>query len=129
MMNVLIDTHTFLWWNTEDPLLSIHAKEIIANGQNEVFLSAASVWEIVIKVVKGRLVLPEPPARYISRRMNLYRFRPLPIQISHAVYVYELPPYHNDPFDRMLIAQSRLESLPLVTNDEDIRRYELETIW
>ena len=128
-MNVLIDAHTFLWWNTDDPLLSRRAKEIIANGQNEVFLSAASIWEIVIKTVKGRLVLPEPPAQYISRRMSLYRFRPLPIQISHAVHVYELPPYHNDPFDRMLIAQSRLEALPLVTNDEDIRRYELETIW
>ena len=128
-MNVLIDTHAFLWWNTDDPLLSIHAKEIIASGQNEVFLSAASVWEIVIKSAKGRLVLPEPPAQYISGRMNWYRFRPLPIQISHAAHVYELPPYHNDPFDRMLIAQSRLESLPLVTNDEDIRRYELETIW
>ncbi len=101
-----IDTHTFLWCNTEDPLLSIRAKVIIANGQNEVFLSAASVWEIVIKTAIGRLVLPEPPDQYISRRMNLYRFRPLPIQISHAVHIYELPPYHNDPLDRMLIAQS-----------------------
>ena len=81
-MNVLIDTHTFLWWNTEDPLLSIHAKEIIANGQNEVFLSAASVWEIVIKTAKGRLVLPEPPAQYISRRMNLYRFRPYQYKLA-----------------------------------------------
>ena len=128
-MKVLIDTHTFLWWNTEDPLLSIRAKEIIADGKNEIFLSAASVWEIVIKTAKGRLILPEPPAQYISNRIGLYRFRPLPVQISHAAHVYELPPYHNDPFDRMLIAQSRLESLPLVTKDEDIRRYELETIW
>jgi len=128
-MKVLIDTHTFLWWNTEDPLLSVHAKEIIANGQNEIFLSAASVWEIVIKTAKGRLILPESPAQYISSRMSLYRFRSLPVQISHAVHVYELPPHHNDPFDRMLIAQSRLESLPLVTMDEDIRRYDLETIW
>jgi PIN domain nuclease of toxin-antitoxin system len=128
-MKVLMDTHTFLWWNTEDPLLSVHAKEIIADGQNEVFLSAASVWEIIIKTAKGRLILPESPAQYISRRISLYRFRPLPVQISHAVHVYELPPYHNDPFDRMLIAQSRLESLPLVTKDEDILRYDLETIW
>jgi PIN domain nuclease of toxin-antitoxin system len=128
-MKVLIDTHTFLWWNTEDPLLSVHAKEIIADGQNEIFLSAASVWEIVIKTAKGRLILPESPAKYISSRMSLYRFRSLPVQISHAVHVYELPPYHNDPFDRMLIAQSRLESLPLVTKDEDILRYDLETIW
>jgi PIN domain nuclease of toxin-antitoxin system len=128
-MKVLIDTHTFLWWSTEDPLLSGHAKEVIADGQNMVFLSAASVWEIVIKTAKGRLILPEPPAAYISRRMSLYRFQPLPIQISHTVHVYELPPHHHDPFDRMLIAQSRLESLPLVTRDEEILRYDLETIW
>ena len=128
-MNVLIDTHTFLWWNSEDERLSLRAKEIIANGNNEVFLSAASVWEIVIKTAKGRLVLPEPPDQYISRRMNLYRFRPLPIQISHAAHVYELPAIHNDPIDRMLIAQSQMESLPLLTNDDAIRCYELDTIW
>jgi PIN domain nuclease of toxin-antitoxin system len=87
----MIDTHTFLWWNTEDQLLSIRAKEIIADAQNEIFLSAASVWEIVIKTVKGRLILPESPAQYISSRMGFYRFRPLPVQISHAAHVYELP--------------------------------------
>jgi len=128
-MKVLMDTHTFLWWNSDDPLLSVSAKEIIADGQNEVYLSAASVWEIVIKSAKGRLILPELPAIYISRRMSLYRFRSLPVQISHAAHIYELPPYHNDPFDRMLIAQSRLESMPLMTRDEDILRYDLETIW
>jgi PIN domain nuclease of toxin-antitoxin system len=128
-MKVLIDTHTFLWWNSEDPLLSARAKEIIANGQNEVFLSAASVWEITIKTAKDRLILPQPPGQYIASRMSLYRFRSLPIQISHAAHVYELPPYHHDPFDRMLIAQCQLESLPLVTKDEDIRKYDLETIW
>ena len=128
-MKVLMDTHTFLWWNTDDPLLSVRTKKIIADGKNDVFLSAASVWEIVIKTARGRLVLPEPPAQYISKRMSLYRFRSLPIQISHAVHVYELPPIHNDPFDRMLIAQSQLESLPILTKDEDIQRYELETIW
>lgn len=128
-MKILLDTRTFLWWTTEDPLLSLHAKEIIADGKNEIFLSAASVWEIVLKTAKGRLILPEPPARYISSRMSLYRFRPLPVQISHAAHVYELPPHHNDPFDRMLIAQCQLESVPLVTKDEDIKRYDLETIW
>jgi PIN domain nuclease of toxin-antitoxin system len=128
-MKVLMDTHTFLWWNADDPLLSVHAKEIIADGRNEIFLSAASVWEIVIKTARGRLILPEPPAQYITNRMSLYRFRSLPVQISHAAHVYELPPYHNDLFDRMLIAQSRLESFPLVTKDEDILRYDVETIW
>jgi PIN domain nuclease of toxin-antitoxin system len=128
-MKVLMDTHTFLWWNTDDPLLSIRAREIIADGRNEVFLSAASVWEIVIKAAKGRLILPEPPARYVASRMSLYRFQPLPVQISHAAQVFELPPHHNDPFDRLLIAQSQLESMPLVTGEEDIKHYDLETIW
>jgi PIN domain nuclease of toxin-antitoxin system len=128
-MNVLIDTHTFLWWNTDDPVLSERAKEIIADGRNEVFLSAASVWELVIKTARGRLILPEPPTQYIASRMGLYRFRPLAVQIRHAVQVYELPPYHNDPFDRMLIAQCQLESMPLVTKDENIWHYEVETIW
>jgi len=128
-MKVLMDTHTFLWWNTGDPQLSSYAREVIADGRNEVFLSAASVWEIVIKTAKGKLILPGSPAQYVSSRMSLYRFRPLPVQISHATHVYELPPHHNDPFDRLLIAQSQLESMPLVTKDEDIRRYGLEIIW
>lgn len=128
-MKALLDTHTFLWWCTDAPSLSVHAKQVIADGRNEIFLSAASVWEIVIKAAKGRLILPEPPAQYISNRMSIYRFQPLPVQISHAVHVYELPPHHNDPFDRMLIAQSRMESIPLMTRDEDILHYDLETIW
>jgi PIN domain nuclease of toxin-antitoxin system len=128
-MKVLLDTHTFLWWNTEDPTLSARAKEIIADGENEVFISAASVWEIVIKTTRGRLILPEPPAQYISSRLRLNHFSPLPVQISHVVHVYELPLLHSDPFDRLLIAQSRLEAMPLVTMDEAIRRYDLNIIW
>ena len=128
-MKILMDTHTFLWWNTDDPRLSARAKEIIADGRNEVYLSAASVWEIVIKTAKGKLILPEAPTQYIASRMSLHRFRPLAVQMSHAVQVYELLSYHNDPFDRMLIAQSQVESMPLVTGDEDIRHYDLETIW
>jgi PIN domain nuclease of toxin-antitoxin system len=128
-MKVLIDTHTFLWWNTDNPLLSARAKHIIADGHNDIFLSAASVWEIVIKTSKGRLILPDLPAKYIASRMSMYRFRPLPVQLSHATHVYELPPHHHDPFDRMLIAQCQMESMPLVTRDEDIQHYDLETIW
>ena len=128
-MKVLIDTHTFLWWNTEDPQLSALVKEITADGRNDIFLSAASVWEIAIKTAKGRLILPESPAQYVASRMSLYRFYALPIQISHAAHTYELPPYHHDPFDRMLIAQSHLESLPLLTKDDNIRRYDVQTIW
>jgi PIN domain nuclease of toxin-antitoxin system len=128
-MKLLIDTHTFLWWNTEDPQLSSRAKDLIADVQNEIFVSAASAWEISIKAGKGKLILPEPPAQYIFNRMSLYGFQPLPIQIKHATRVYDLPSHHNDPFDRILIAQSLAESMPLISADVDIRKYDVETIW
>jgi len=128
-MRLLLDTHTFLWWNTEDPQLSSRARELISDGQNEVFLSAVSVWEISIKAAKGKLVLPEPPAQYISNRMGLYQFQPLPVQIVHAVRVYDLPRHHDDPFDRLLIVQSQIESMPLISVDADIRKYDVEVVW
>lgn len=128
-MKILLDTHAFLWWNTEDPQLSSRAKETIADGQNQVFLSAASVWEISIKTAKGKLVLPEVPSSYILSRMALYRFKALPVQISHAAQVYDLPRHHDDPFDRLLVAQSQVESIPLISADPEIRKYEVEVIW
>lgn len=128
-MRLLLDTHTFLWWNTEDPRLSSRARALIADGTNEIFLSAASAWEISIKAAKGKLVLPEVPAHYILTRMGLYRFRPLPVQISHAARVHDLPRYHDDPFDRMLIGQSQVESLPIISADPQIREYEVDVLW
>jgi PIN domain nuclease of toxin-antitoxin system len=128
-MRILLDTHTFLWWNLEAPQLSTRARDIISNGENEIFLSAASVWEISIKAVKGKLVLPEPPAQYIANRMGLYRFQPLLIQVSHAARVYDLPHHHDDSFDRMLIAQSQVEGIPILSADAEIRKYEVEVIW
>ncbi len=128
-MKALIDTHVFLWWNTDDPQLSARARKIIADEKNEIFLSAASVWEIAIKTAKGRLVLPEEPALYVPSRMSFYHIQSLPVQVSHALRVYDLPHHHADPFDRLLVAQSQMESLPLITKDEEIRRYEVETIW
>lgn len=128
-MRVLLDTHTFLWWNTEDPQLSARAREIIANGLNEIFVSAASAWEIAIKASKGKLKLPDHPTDYVEKRLGLYRFQPLHVQIHHATRVYDLPAHHTDPFDRLLIAQSQLEILPLITADSEIKKYEVEIIW
>lgn len=128
-MKYLLDTHTFLWWNLDDPQLSARANEIISNGGNEIFLSAASAWEIAIKTAKGRLVLPEEPAQYLASRMSQYHFQALPVQVSHAVRVYVLPNHHTDPFDRLLIAQSQLESMPLISKGEDMQQYDLEIIW
>ncbi|GAB4581377.1 MAG: type II toxin-antitoxin system VapC family toxin [Anaerolineales bacterium] len=128
-MRALLDTHTFLWWNTNHPLLSSRVRAIIANGENELFLSAASAWEIAIKAGRGRLQLPESPDKYLSSRMVLHRIQPLPIQLSHALQVYHLPPHHPDPFDRLLIAQSQLESIPILTIDTQFGNYEVEVVW
>lgn len=128
-MRYLLDTHTFLWWNMDDPQLSTIAKEIIADGQNEIFLSAATAWEIAIKTARVRLTLPEDPTRYVSNRLSLHGFPALPIQIQHAAHVYKLPMHHADPFDRLLIAQSQLESMPLISVDAEICKYEVEISW
>ncbi len=128
-MRYLLDTHTFLWWNMDDAQLSSLARELIANGNNEIFLSAASAWEIAIKTARGRLTLPEDPTRYVSNRLSLHGFQALPVQIHHAVQVYKLPLHHADPFDRLLIAQSQIESMSLISVDVEIRKYEVEVIW
>ena len=128
-MRYLLDTHVFLWWNLGDSQLSDNVTAIISDGNNEIFLSAVSAWEIAIKVAKKRLTIPEEPVRFVPSRMQLHGFQPLPIQIHHATRIYELPIYHTDPFDRLLIAQSQIESMPLISVDADIRRYEVEVIW
>jgi len=128
-MKVLIDTHVFLWWITNDPLFSPRAREIIADSANVVFLSAASGWEIAIKAKLGRLRLPDEPERFILKQLELNAIEVLPVQMSHALHVYALPDHHRDPFDRLLIAQAQLEKLPILTADPQISRYEVETIW
>ena len=128
-MRAILDTHTFLWWNTDDARLSDTARKIISDGRNELYLSAASAWEIAIKASRGSLILPEPPDRYVASRLRLHRIQALPIQLSHALHVYHLPDIHRDPFDRLLIAQSQLDDVPILTMDENISRYEVEVIW
>jgi PIN domain nuclease of toxin-antitoxin system len=128
-MRYLLDTHTFLWWNMDDTQLGSFAKELISDSSNEIFLSAASAWEIAIKAARGRLTLPEDPTRYISNRLSLHGFQALPVQIHHAAQVYKLPMHHSDPFDRLLIAQSQVESMPLISVDADMRKYEVKVVW
>ena len=129
MMDALLDTHTFLWWNMDDPRLSPLAREIISDGRNTIYLSAASAWEIAIKTSRGRLILPEPPDRYVTSRINKNNFQPLPIHLSHALHIFQLPDLHRDPFDRLLISQCQLEDLPLLSSDPIINQYDLKVIW
>jgi PIN domain nuclease of toxin-antitoxin system len=118
-----------LWWNLNDPQLSDAARAFIADGGNMLYLSAIVAWEIAIKAAKGRLTLPEPADQYVAERLHLHHFATLPIEVSHALEVFRLPPLHNDPFDRLLVAQARLEKLPILTADAAIGRYDVEIVW
>jgi PIN domain nuclease of toxin-antitoxin system len=128
-MRALLDTHSFLWWIMDDPRLSRRARSFIADGRNEIFFSAASGWEIVIKAQRNRLRLPDTPEGFVAEQLTVNGFQSLPILLSHALNVYELSEHHRDPFDRLLIVQSRLEDLPLITADQDIAKYDVEMIW
>lgn len=128
-MKALLDTHTFLWWSNNSPELSTTARDFIADGRNEIYLSAASGWEIALKAAKGRLVLPEAPGPFVASRLQQHRFLVLPITLSHTLEIYHLPPIHTDPFDRLLVTQSQLESMPILTADQEIHKYSVGIIW
>lgn len=128
-MNVLLDTHAFLWWVTDDPQLSLQASEVIAEGRNTIFLSTATAWEIAIKARLGKLRLPADPEPFIKRQLALNAIEVLPIELSHALHVFALPNLHRDPFDRILIAQSQIESLAIITAEKMMGRYGVKTIW
>ena len=119
MTRLLLDTHTVLWALAEPATLSRPALEAIANGRNDIFVSAVSAWEVAIKRALGKLVAPDD----LEAKIMNEGFSPLPITFHHAESAGALPPHHADPFDRMLIAQAQAEGLILVTRDAHIPRY------
>ena len=123
-MNLLLDTHTLIWVFDANPTLSQGAYDAIADGQNEVFVSAVTAWEIAIKRSLGKLELQGD----YKRGLELYRFTPLPISTDHALAVEALPQHHADPFDRLLIVRARLENLTLVTRDRRFDDYDVMTL-
>ena len=128
-MNLLLDTHTFLWWITDAPNLSQTARQLIGDSHNTLYWSAASSWEVSIKYALGRLPLPEVPEIFLPSEIAQNRIEPLPIIDVHAFRAGELPLHHRDPFDRMLVAQAQLESLVLLTNDQKLGLYDVEVQW
>lgn len=128
-MRALLDTHAFLWWISGDDRLSDRASRTIADGRNEIFVSAASIWEIAIKARLGRLSIPGDPGQFIGGQVVENAFRGLPIVAGHAVRIWELPDHHRDPFDRMLVAQAQVEGLALISRDPEVARYDIEVVW
>ena len=120
-MRLLLDTCALLWWLADDAKLGKAARAAIARGTNEVFVSAASAWEISIKEALGKLDAPAD----LPSALKENRFRPLDITVSHALKAGRLPRLHDDPFDRMLIAQAREEHLTIVTDDPRFEPYEV----
>lgn len=122
-MRYLLDTHIFIWW-MENKRLSNKLMNLLNDPENEVYLSVVNVWEIVIKNAKGKI----KPPKDIKGGIQNSGFLVLSIEVSHALEVEKLPDYHNDPFDRILIAQAKVEKLTLITSDEKIWRYNLSLV-
>jgi len=125
-MKILLDTHVWLWTLISPQRIPLDVREIFAERKNPLLLSAASSWEIAIKYRLGRLPLPEPPSQFIPPRLMRDGIEPLSVQHDHAQAVAELPAHHKDPFDRLLIAQARIERLVLVTADPKLSAYDVE---
>lgn len=121
---ILLDTHAFLWWKENNPKLSLAAREAIASA-DVVYVSAASAWEVSIKSSLGKIRLPAS----FSEGVEESGFIELPIQFSHAAAVELLPNRHTDPFDRMIIAQSKVEKLVVVSHDRAMEPYGIPVIW
>lgn len=122
---ILLDTHAWLWMNGSVERLSEVAQKLLSDAENTLYLSAASVWEISIKAAGGKLVLPEPPERYIVARLAANQVDALAIHPLHAIRAAALPMHHRDPFDRMLVAQAQIEGLELMTHDHVLSNYEV----
>jgi PIN domain nuclease of toxin-antitoxin system len=120
-MRLLLDTHVVIWWSQHARRLSAATRRLIAET-DEVFVSAASEWEVSIKVALGKLRVPGPLMEVVSSS----GFLPLPITFAHAEHVRNLPRLHSDPFDRMLVAQAGVEGLHLVSRDRLLAEYEID---
>jgi PIN domain nuclease of toxin-antitoxin system len=127
-MNLLLDTHIWLWWTSGSKALPKKARYLIADKQNRITFSAASVWEIAIKYRLGKLTLPMPPGAYVSARLAMQHFEILPINTMHAAEVASLLDHHRDPFDRLLIAQAQIEGMTLLTADRALEPYTVSKI-
>ncbi len=130
-MNLLLDTHTLIWFVLADPHLSAIARALVVDPNNEIMVSPGSFWEMAIKVSKGKLALNQPYGNFIDLCLNQYGFRVLPIEPAHTTLLATMafPPGHKDPFDRLLIAQAIVAGLPILSVDAAFDAYPVRRIW
>ena len=127
-MKILLDTHIFLWFISGDAQLSTDVRDAIRDPDNEVYLSAVSVWEAIVKYQLGKLPLPEPPETYLPKQRDLHQIVSLSLDESSVAQLAKLPPLHRDPFDRMLICQALENGLTIATVDAAIRAYSVSVM-
>lgn len=124
-----LDTHSFIWAHTNVRRLSPKAKRILIKLDNKIALSVISVWEIVIKYAQGKLLLPEPPERFIQKIVDESGYDIVPLRLQHSLLAASLPDVHHDPFDRMLVCQAIAENATIITADQQIQKYPVRTVW
>jgi len=125
----LIDTMVWLWSVDSVEKINQECRAILENGREEIYFSAATAWEVSIKAKLGKLRLPGPPAHVIPAFMAKQGLLPLPVTHLHAAKVYDLPLHHNDPFDRLILAQAITEEMSVLTADRDFRKYAVDVLW
>ena len=128
-MRLLIDTHCWLWFLLTPERLNERGHEILKDRENEIFLSSASAWEIVVKSDLGKLKLPQSPSEYVPERLKILGHQSLPIRQDHVLRLEGLPQHHRDPFDRILIAQAQFEGFQLMTADRVLTAYDVPILW
>jgi PIN domain nuclease of toxin-antitoxin system len=128
-MRAVVDTHTLLWWLFDDRRLSGRARQVMEDGANEILVSSASGWEIMTKHRLGKLPHAREAVRDLRATIQRSGFEPLPISLEHAIEAGRLAWPHRDPFDRMLAAQSRLERIPLITDDRVFASFPVSILW
>ncbi|MGJ3248609.1 MAG: type II toxin-antitoxin system VapC family toxin [Elainellaceae cyanobacterium] len=128
-MRLLMDTHTFIWWDSEPQRLSPHAMDLLSAPENQLLLSVVSVWEIQIKRQLGKLSLSLPLAELIHTQQQFNQLEVILVSLEHVLALDDLPLHHNDPFDRLLIAQAIIEQIPLVSRDQFVSQYPAQVLW
>jgi len=128
-VKLLVDTQCWLWMLADPDRLSRRARRMLQRPDRELYLSAASAWEIAIKWSLGKLTLPADPVEYVPSRIEQSGVIPLAIKHVHAVHVARLAPHHRDPFDRLLVAQATVEDMVLLTGDRQLEPYGVRIEW
>ncbi len=128
-MNILLDTHTFLWFVDDNPRLSEPARVLIESDDSQPFISMASFWEIAIKISLGKLQLKQPYETFIPQQLALNGIGVLNLSLEHTAALAILPFHHRDPFDRLILVQAKIEKMPLVSADPAFDLYSVKRIW